>query len=186
VTSSSRRDGPILKQKSWEEQNYGHVFQRGPKPRLTVLARASKNLPDSRRARDGGCEVSGMPSWLVLVASCQTMHTLLISINAKYWIWNSSKIFMYFICSVRKARRFHRTEKYSAYKKNCQGGKVRWWLTYRSKHVVYQWFKFKVNLKFLTQVANETAKGEGKIRDVQQDDAVQHFYQLFYVPVLYP
>jgi hypothetical protein len=33
-------------QKSWKEKEYGHGSRWGPKARLTVLARASSNLPD--------------------------------------------------------------------------------------------------------------------------------------------
>jgi hypothetical protein len=29
---------------SWNEQKYGYGFQRGPKPRMTVLAKASSKL----------------------------------------------------------------------------------------------------------------------------------------------
>jgi hypothetical protein len=53
VTSSSQipslveEDAPLQNmQKSWKEQKYGHRSRREPKPRLTILAWVSSNLPD--------------------------------------------------------------------------------------------------------------------------------------------
>jgi hypothetical protein len=43
AVSDSRSEKHI---KVWKEQKYGHRSRRGPKPRTTVLAKASGNLLD--------------------------------------------------------------------------------------------------------------------------------------------
>jgi hypothetical protein len=43
---SSKRKPHFKTRKSWERKKNGHGSQAGPKPRMTVLARASRNLLD--------------------------------------------------------------------------------------------------------------------------------------------